>query len=108
MVVQFRCRQTLLLQLLVNAAGEQVTRLHGPQDRVPVAYTQINPHVINAVLAIEDRGFMEHEGLEPKAIIRALGVDLAAGPGPYSAPGRTGQDPRCPGLRQLGPRRSRL
>ena len=64
---------------VVNAAGEQVTRLHGPQDRVPVAYTQINPHVINAVLAIEDRGFMEHEGLEPKAIIRALGVDLAAG-----------------------------
>lgn len=64
---------------LVDASGKVVTRLHGPQDRVPVTYDQINPHVIQAVLAIEDRGFMEHEGLEPKSIIRALGVDLAAG-----------------------------
>lgn len=64
---------------LVNASGEVVTRLHGPQDRVPVTYEQISPQFIQAVLAIEDRGFMEHEGLEPKAIVRALGVDLAAG-----------------------------
>lgn len=64
---------------VVDATGTLVTRLHGPQDRVPVALDQMGPHLTQAVLAIEDRGFMEHDGLEPKAIIRALGVDLAAG-----------------------------
>ncbi|WP_336250272.1 penicillin-binding protein [Stomatohabitans albus] len=64
---------------LVDASGGIVTRLHGPQDRVPVTLSQIHPYLVQSVLAIEDRGFMDHDGLEPKAIIRAFGVDLAAG-----------------------------
>lgn len=64
---------------IVNGKDEEVARLHGPHDRVPVAFNAITPRFVQAVLAIEDRGFMTHDGLEPKAIIRALGVDLAAG-----------------------------
>jgi penicillin-binding protein 1A len=46
------------------------------QDRVNVTYEQLSPHIINAVVAMEDRNFFEHDGVAPLAIARALYRDL--------------------------------
>ncbi len=44
--------------------------------RVNVAYKDLSPHIINAVVAVEDRDFFEHDGVAPLGIARALFRDL--------------------------------
>ena len=53
--------------------------LRGDESRVIVASDQIAPVVKRAVVAIEDRRFYEHDGVDYVSILRALGRDLAAG-----------------------------
>jgi len=42
------------------------------QDRVPVAWDEISPNMINAVIAVEDNYFYEHRGINFRGIMRAL------------------------------------
>lgn len=42
------------------------------QDRVNVSYKDISPNVINALIATEDERFMEHSGIDARAIARAV------------------------------------
>ena len=42
------------------------------QDRVNVNYKNISPNVMNALIATEDERFMEHSGIDARAIARAL------------------------------------
>jgi penicillin-binding protein 1A len=44
--------------------------------RVNIAYEDLSPHIINAVVAVEDRDFFEHDGVAPLGIARALFRDL--------------------------------
>jgi penicillin-binding protein 1A len=53
--------------------------LRGDESRVIVASDQIAPVVKRAVVAIEDRRFYEHDGVDYVSILRALSRDLAAG-----------------------------
>ena len=46
------------------------------EDRVNVNYEDLSPEIINAVVAMEDRNFFEHDGVAPLAIARALYRDL--------------------------------
>ncbi len=41
-------------------------------DREEVKLDDISPHLINALIATEDEYFYEHEGVVPKAILRAI------------------------------------
>ena len=53
--------------------------LTGNQNRILVSYGEISPeHASNAVIAIEDRRFYEHKGVDCKGIGRALVQDVAA------------------------------
>ncbi|MFP4539328.1 MAG: transglycosylase domain-containing protein [Candidatus Paceibacterota bacterium] len=47
--------------------------------RTPVSFEEISNNIKYATLAIEDSGFYEHIGIEPKAIIRATLVNLKTG-----------------------------
>lgn len=47
-------------------------KLYSDIDREEVKLEDISPHLIDAVIATEDQYFYEHEGIVPKAIIRAL------------------------------------
>jgi penicillin-binding protein 1A len=49
------------------------------EDRSPVAMKDIPPNLIHAVIAIEDRNFYEHHGVDVKATARALIDNLGAG-----------------------------
>jgi 1A family penicillin-binding protein len=46
--------------------------LHNNQQRTVVPLTQISPNIEHAIIAIEDPGFYQHGGIEPKAILRAI------------------------------------
>lgn len=49
------------------------------EDRILVRLEEVPPLLIGALLAVEDRGFMEHAGLDLRAIVRAARANLRAG-----------------------------
>lgn len=54
-----------------------IAKLQGDDaNRVNVAYDDLSPHIINAVVATEDRNFFTHDGVAPLGIARALYRDL--------------------------------
>ena len=78
------------LSRIIGSAGDvgileleplEMARLFGPQreSRLLVNVKQLKPHVVDAILAVEDRRFYEHSGMDPWSILRALWADLTAG-----------------------------
>ncbi len=53
-----------------------IARLTGNQNRILLGPGQISPNIKNAVIAIEDRRFYEHGGVDYKGIARALVQDV--------------------------------
>src|SRR5688572_20532653 len=67
--------------VLLPAGGdkkEQIARLTGNNNRIIVDDSDISPYIKNAVIAIEDRRFYSHEGVDYPGIARALWQDIAA------------------------------
>lgn len=60
---------------------EQIGAYYGPdrEQRDLVVLDELPPHVIDAVLAVEDRRFETHAGLDPRRIAGALIANLRAG-----------------------------
>jgi penicillin-binding protein 1A len=50
--------------------------LRGDENRVFVDWDQIDPDVKHAIVAVEDRRFWQHEGLDLRGIARALWADI--------------------------------
>ncbi|MCI5066723.1 PBP1A family penicillin-binding protein [bacterium] len=63
--------KTTVLPLLVNS--QESTLLHHRELH------ELSPHIVQAVLAIEDRRFFEHHGIDLRAIARAAVTNLVAG-----------------------------
>ena len=61
------------------ADGSVITSLHEEQNRDVVPIEQVPAHVRNAVVAIEDRRFFEHPGVDFRAIARAFLRNTAKG-----------------------------
>lgn len=59
--------------------GSVVAELHGEEDREDVALEQVAPVLRDAVVAIEDRRFWDHAGIDVPAIGRALAANVEAG-----------------------------
>lgn len=49
-----------------------VTTLHGEENRIPITLDQVPDVMKNAIIAAEDVRFFEHQGLDLRAITRAL------------------------------------
>ncbi|OWV76294.1 penicillin-binding protein [Rhizobium sp. R634] len=64
--------------VLETADGAPLVR-QGPYQGPYARYEQFPPHLIDAVLSIEDRRFMDHFGIDPRGIGRALLRNLEAG-----------------------------
>ncbi|NKK63121.1 PBP1A family penicillin-binding protein [Rhizobium leguminosarum bv. viciae] len=64
--------------VLETADGAPLVR-QGPYQGPYARYDQFPPHLIEAVLSIEDRRFMDHFGVDPRGIGRALLRNLEAG-----------------------------
>jgi penicillin-binding protein 1A len=54
----------------------RIARLTGNLNRILVREGEISPHIKNAVIAIEDRRFYSHEGVDYTGIARALWQDI--------------------------------
>lgn len=61
---------------LTDVNGARLASLDNGEDRVAVRLDQVPDVLVNAVLAVEDRSFFEHQGLDPGGIIRATWSDL--------------------------------
>ena len=59
-----------------DETGVQIAELHGGENRVTVPLTEMPQHLIDAVIASEDIRFYEHDGVDFRAVIRALVVDV--------------------------------
>ncbi|WP_078545061.1 transglycosylase domain-containing protein [Litchfieldia alkalitelluris] len=55
-------------------------KLRTDLEREEVDLSQISPHIINAVIATEDEYFYEHNGVVPKAILRAMIQEVTSAP----------------------------
>ncbi|PDT33328.1 penicillin-binding protein [Rhizobium sp. M10] len=64
--------------VLETADGAPLVR-QGPYQGPYARYDQFPPYLIDAVLSIEDRRFMDHFGVDPRGIGRALLRNLEAG-----------------------------
>src|SRR5215211_588076 len=63
-------------ELLAANGRTRIAKLTGNQNRILVEEGDISPTIKNAVIAIEDRRFYEHKGVDYKGIARAFSQDL--------------------------------
>jgi penicillin-binding protein 1A len=77
--VQARARRLPQTSFLYADDGTLVTTFHAEQNRVSVPFEDIPQVMRDAVVAIEDQRFYEHEGIDLKALIRAAYVDATSG-----------------------------
>jgi penicillin-binding protein 1A len=62
-----------------DAKGDpELAKLTGNKNRILLKPDQISPNIKNAVIAIEDRRFYEHHGVDYKGIARAFVQDVLA------------------------------
>lgn len=59
--------------------GTLVTTLAAEENRELVALDELPAHVADAVIAIEDARFLEHRGVDARAVLRALRRNAGAG-----------------------------
>ncbi|MDP9297400.1 MAG: transglycosylase domain-containing protein [Actinomycetota bacterium] len=64
---------------LYASDGSLITELHADQDRVVLTFGQIPQSIRDATVAIEDRRFYQHHGVDLRAILRAAYDNVAAG-----------------------------
>jgi len=64
---------------IFDADGNLITNLYVEQNRINVPLKRISPNIQKAVIATEDQRFYEHEGVDWKAISRALFADIESG-----------------------------
>lgn len=64
--------------ILYDQDGEEASRISFNKIE-EIDYTEIPIHMINAVVAVEDKRYFEHDGMDMKAIGRAFMTNLTAG-----------------------------
>jgi penicillin-binding protein 1A len=62
--------QSLASEVLAN--NNEVLGRYFIENRVPVAYEDLSPHLVNALIATEDERFREHCGIDAKAVARVM------------------------------------
>jgi penicillin-binding protein 1A len=63
---------------LLAADGTPIAR-NGAEIEAPVKVAELPPHVVHALLAIEDRRFYDHWGVDPRGVARAIWSNLTTG-----------------------------
>ena len=71
--------ETAQSSVIVDRNGKVITSLRGEQNRTDVPIAEIPEVVQNAVIAIEDERFWDHNGIDLKAILRAARSNVSAG-----------------------------
>ncbi|MEX2214046.1 MAG: penicillin-binding protein 1C [Phycisphaeraceae bacterium] len=66
---------------VLDRHAQPLMQLVGMDDqwRLPVSLDEISPWLIQATIAVEDERFESHSGVDPIAVLRASGQNMAAG-----------------------------
>ena len=64
--------------LIYDANDIRIATVEGVQDRHSVPISRIHPYLQKAVVAIEDRRFFAHRGMDPVRLVGALWADVKA------------------------------
>lgn len=67
-----------LTTIVYAADGSVLAEWHAEENRLLVTYEQLPPHLLDAVVAIEDERFWQHPGVDLRAVARALAANVAA------------------------------
>lgn len=67
--------------LIYDKDDNLIANMNGDQDRVSVKLDKVSPHFKNAVIAIEDNRFYDHNGVDLIGIFRALVMNITSGNG---------------------------
>jgi penicillin-binding protein 1A len=65
--------------VVLAANGTLLTTLHAGENRTEISLDQVPRHVQDALVAIEDRRFWSHAGIDLKAILRAARTNIDEG-----------------------------
>ncbi len=57
----------------VYAANGDVLGRYYVENRIPVAYEQLSPYLVQALVATEDERYYQHSGIDGEALLRVLG-----------------------------------
>ena len=66
-------------ELSVYARDDGLVARRGRRGGRPMRFDDFPPHLVEAVIAIEDRRFFSHFGLDPRGLLRALAVNIRQG-----------------------------
>jgi penicillin-binding protein 1A len=72
---EFRASRNSVL-LADDKGRTQIAKLTGNEHRILVGESDISPNIKNAVIAIEDKRFYQHKGVDYQGIARALWADV--------------------------------
>jgi penicillin-binding protein 1A len=62
--------------IIYDKDGKQLAELHGVENRYPVKLEEVPLVAQAAVIAAEDRNFLQHRGIDPVGIARATWADI--------------------------------
>ncbi len=62
-----------------NGDDKVFAKLTGNRNRILLRDTEISPNIKNAIIAVEDKRFFEHDGVDYAGIARALYTDIRRG-----------------------------
>lgn len=65
--------------VVLDAEGNELAQLHAEQDRDPVTIDDVPAALRHAVVAVEDRRFYDHGGVDARAIARAVRENVREG-----------------------------
>ncbi|WP_157697075.1 penicillin-binding protein [Brachybacterium avium] len=63
----------------IEASDGSLLAIFYSENRIMVPLEEISPHIQHAVIAVEDRRFYEHGGVDPKGMVRAFASNAAGG-----------------------------
>lgn len=64
---------------IIDRNGKTVAYVYKDQNRLYAKYDEMPKKLVYSLVAIEDSGFFEHQGVSPEAILRAIFKDIQAG-----------------------------
>jgi penicillin-binding protein 1A len=64
--------------LIYDGNDNLIANIEGTEDRHSIPITRIHPYLQKAVVAIEDRRFFAHRGMDPVRLLGALWADIKA------------------------------
>jgi penicillin-binding protein 1A len=62
-----------------SADGSLQATLKDEENRQPIPLADVPPHVVNAILSVEDAGFWIHDGFNVRGMLRAFKANVDAG-----------------------------